>query len=621
MKQTLCAMSLVLFSLPTFGQDDNPTRQILLTQFPQTKKWGYVHNASKVSRVFLPTRITATSAFDAVGLGTSLIWGNKERLEYNWAIPPQYDKAAKDFDENLASVLLDGKIGFIDCQNRFIIPPRFEGDDLGAFRFGLAPVCEDGKYGYIDKMGNMVIPNTFEWAGDFKENMTAPVKMEGRFGAIDLSGQLVVPCEYKLEEAMTTVPITNKAYRQAVKKIEAGYEAGLYAPLLARLDSVSALTDQWIADSTYIPPLPDYIPQLTISGDLVGLKRSASDTTWIFPPDYVGIDRLNESLFLLQTPDSLCGIGDLYGRIVIPCEYDNISLDANSEVLVVEEESLYGLYGSDGLLLSPTGFDLIGGFEDGKATVWVDLQQGIMNEQGDIEDDLVDRLFSQAESLEGQSNYNDARRLYNRIIRIEPTYAMAYHNLGIQDLNREEYKSGIRLLTLANDLDPDNELIASNLKQAKKERRERRLERVAQGLEIAGAVVGVAATTYAAIEGGGSSATTYQPAAIPVGGNYNSGGASALPATSGNSSANEAEAISLYKRMEDRVKQDINSYQSHTRSTIVSGSMTLQNIQNAQRNMREHRSSCRKRGIIIPKSPWEDARPSPNKYIYEKEKE
>lgn len=616
MKHLFSIMSILLIGFKSFGQDTNPAQEILLTQFPQTKKWGYVHNESKTSRIFLPTRITATSAFDAVGLGTSLIWGNKERLEFNWAIPPQYDKAAKDFDENLACVVLDNKVGFIDYLNRFIIPPRYEGDELSAFRFGLAPVCREGKYGYIDKMGNMVIPNTFEWAGDFKENMTAPVKMNGKFGAIDLSGKLVVPCDYKLEEAMTTVPFSNKAYRQAVKEIKANFEAGHYASIMARLDSISAITDQWISDSAYVAPLPDYDPVRIPSGDRLGLKRSDNDTSWIFNPQYVAIDRLDESLYLLQTSDSLCGIGDLYGRIVIPCEYDNISLDPNSDVLVVEDNSLYGLYGRDGLLLSPTAFDLIGGFEAGKATVWIDLQQGLLNDRGDIEDDLVDRIFAQAEALEGQSKPNDARRLYRRIIRVEPTYAMAYHHLGLLELDREEYKSGLRLLSVANELDPENELIADDLKQAKKERRERRLERVAQGFEIAGAVVGVAATTYAAIEGGGSSTTTYQPASLPVATGYDGGGT--MTTASDNSSANEAEAFALYQRMEDRVKQDIDSYQSHQKSAIVAGSLTLKNIQNAQRNMREHRSSCRKRGIIIPKSPWEDAKPSPNKYIYEK---
>lgn len=113
-------VSIILFLIVTFqsfghstGQDVEESEKLLLTQYPGTKKWGYVFSSSKTSRIFLPTRITATSAFDAVGLRTGLIWGKKERLEFNWAIPPQYDKAAKDFDENLACVILNGRVGFI----------------------------------------------------------------------------------------------------------------------------------------------------------------------------------------------------------------------------------------------------------------------------------------------------------------------------------------------------------------------------------------------------------------------------------------------------------------------------------------------------------------------------
>lgn len=106
---------------------------------PATKKWGYTYNKSKTSRMFLPTRLTATSAFSAVGLGTSLIWGKKDRLAYNWAIPPQYDQAAKNFDEGLTAVIMEGRMGFINSSNQFVIPPIYKAKKLTKFNYGLAP--------------------------------------------------------------------------------------------------------------------------------------------------------------------------------------------------------------------------------------------------------------------------------------------------------------------------------------------------------------------------------------------------------------------------------------------------------------------------------------------------
>lgn len=71
---------ILLFVIPKHVIAEENSNQLLLTQYPATKKWGYTYNKSKTSRMFLPTRLTATSAFSAVGLGTSLIWGKKDRL-------------------------------------------------------------------------------------------------------------------------------------------------------------------------------------------------------------------------------------------------------------------------------------------------------------------------------------------------------------------------------------------------------------------------------------------------------------------------------------------------------------------------------------------------------------
>ena len=59
--------------------------------------------------------------------------------EYEWTISPQYERAAKRFEEGLAAVVLNGKTGYIDELNRYILLPRFEAqkvsiaDSLGKF--------------------------------------------------------------------------------------------------------------------------------------------------------------------------------------------------------------------------------------------------------------------------------------------------------------------------------------------------------------------------------------------------------------------------------------------------------------------------------------------------------
>lgn len=50
--------------------------------------------------------------------------------------------------------------------------------------------------------------------------MLATIKQEGKFGAINLRGEIVVPCKYILEEAMISVPISNKVYRQKQEEVK-----------------------------------------------------------------------------------------------------------------------------------------------------------------------------------------------------------------------------------------------------------------------------------------------------------------------------------------------------------------------------------------------------------------
>ena len=51
---------------------------------------------------------------------------------------------------------------------------------------------------------------------------------------------------------------------------------------------------------------------------------------------------------------------------------------------------------------------------------------------------------------------------------------MAHNNMGIMDIEKENYKDGMNRLKIANKLAPENAGIEANLKQAKKDRRERR---------------------------------------------------------------------------------------------------------------------------------------------------
>ena len=155
-------------------------------QESSSKKWGYENKANKylwwdeVSRVkagFLSTNRRETMT----NLG----------YDTDWAISPQYEQVSRFFSENLAGVQLNGKVGFIDAMNRFIIKPKFEPDkELHGFSHGLAAVKMNGKYGFIDKQGMEIIPIQYDYAFSFNKGL-ALVKLDSTYWYIDRKGNWV----------------------------------------------------------------------------------------------------------------------------------------------------------------------------------------------------------------------------------------------------------------------------------------------------------------------------------------------------------------------------------------------------------------------------------------------
>ena len=71
------------------------------------------------------------------------------------------------------AVKKDGKWGFIDYNNNWLIEPAYK--DAKSFVCGLAPVVEDTLWGYIDTKGKMIIEAQFMEANEFNQSGVAAV--------------------------------------------------------------------------------------------------------------------------------------------------------------------------------------------------------------------------------------------------------------------------------------------------------------------------------------------------------------------------------------------------------------------------------------------------------------
>lgn len=104
-------------------------------------------------------------------------WGSID-TRGNIVIPLEYEYLGSS-SEGLINFEKDKKMGFMDRDNKVVIPAMYY--DFSSFSEGLAAVkvSENGKYGYIDKSNTLVIPAEYEDAYPFSGGFAAVAKKKG----------------------------------------------------------------------------------------------------------------------------------------------------------------------------------------------------------------------------------------------------------------------------------------------------------------------------------------------------------------------------------------------------------------------------------------------------------
>jgi len=464
----------VTFKLTCLEQEDTATVETGVSGLEahkdnKTNLYGYV-NKNDTMRYPWYQRAYKVS-FGTLGIGG----GTKNEMlnhgyDCEWVISAQYEDASKNFSEGLAAVLLHGKVGFIDTQNRFVIAPEYEAvKHLEGFSQGLAAVKLNGKYGFINKRGIFVIKPTFEYAENFKACGLATIKKDGKFGAIDMSGEIVVPCKYIAEEAMINVPISNKAYKEAREQTAKNRETGKFAKIMAVIGSASVEVDMQIADTDWMVATSKL--DIRKEGDNMGAWQA--NGTCVLSPLYDNIVRWSDGLLLVGNGGKW-GVCDQYGRLILPTEYDKIAYNSEYKMLAVQKDGKAGLFNTSGRMLLPPCLNGIGRFVDGLAPVSINGESGIVDTHGELSDDLMARAFTKTARLDNDgTNNSEIMPLYEQLLLARPDFAMVHNNIGIMEIEGEQFKEGMNRLKVAHKLEPENEEIAGNLKQAKKNRNQR----------------------------------------------------------------------------------------------------------------------------------------------------
>ncbi len=109
-------------------------------------------------------------------------------------VAPRFD-AVWDFEEDVASVQVDDKVGLIAADGREILPPSL--DDAWNCVRGLVVARAGDRLGSVDKSGGWAITPRFEDAGSFCPGALAPVFEAQAWGLVDRRGAWVEAPEWE----------------------------------------------------------------------------------------------------------------------------------------------------------------------------------------------------------------------------------------------------------------------------------------------------------------------------------------------------------------------------------------------------------------------------------------
>lgn len=102
-----------------------------------------------------------------------------------------------EYKNGIARIKKDGKYGFIDVNNKIVIPLNF--DDLRDFSNGLAAAKVGSRWGFIDSSGKMLIEPIYNDVSNFDKHGLAKVIKKLKWGIINTMGNIIVPIEFERE--------------------------------------------------------------------------------------------------------------------------------------------------------------------------------------------------------------------------------------------------------------------------------------------------------------------------------------------------------------------------------------------------------------------------------------
>jgi hypothetical protein len=284
-------------------------------------------------------------------------WGFKDTIE-NIVIPLDKYRFLNPIDEQgMILAKKDGKEGFIDINEKVLIP--FIYDDIGVFSesVDLAPAVKNKKQGFINRKGETIIPFEYDYTSYvryFYEPGIAVLLKNEKYGVINAQNQIIVPFIYSKidfeggnefiiawqQEKWACFSTTGKQLSgfdnfEIVEKSPLGFlpKDSKNLPILVKVEGNKKYFSELYSNTKYLNAPEKEQRKMEIQG---GTKFAFLDKNhnFIVPfgaYDFADVFGLGRKAIVANK--GKYGIINEYGELVLPLEYD-----------FVEQPSIYSNY-------------------------------------------------------------------------------------------------------------------------------------------------------------------------------------------------------------------------------------------------------------------------------------
>lgn len=363
-------------------------------------------NSSRLVSIVLAVVIAMSTRFSTPVLATAKSSdkvSNIKSVTVVKVVSPKYDDIGT-FNEGMARVTLNNKVGFINLNGKEIVPPKY--DDVDAFSNGFALVRIGRKFGYIDKTGKEVVPlKYYNYVFEMSEGIVS-FYVDGKYGFVNITGKEIVAPRYdevgKFSEGMAWVKLGGKygfVDKTGKEIILPKYnEVGKFSEGVAwvKLDGKYGFVDNTgreIVPTTYswfkilsegiivVQPNP-YEPKYELfdkQGNMISEQP------------YYEIKDFSDGLAYVSRYGVGCGYIDKTGKEVIPLQYSSATSFSDGLALVYHMDlGYYGYIDKTGKEVIPPQYDNATSFTEGLAIVRIDGDDKIINKTGKIVADIKD---------------------------------------------------------------------------------------------------------------------------------------------------------------------------------------------------------------------------------------